>query len=179
MRAHPAGPRSGELHVDRPTGTAPADLNELDPGVWARGARRDPGGAVSLAGVDVRDLASAFGTPLMLIDESDFRSRCQDFAAAFGRASAVHYAGKAFLCSEIVRWLDDEGLALDVCTAGELTLALRAGFPAERIALHGSNKSGHELSMGMTQDFEVAIEEGATIVRIGTALFGARPKPTA
>ena len=149
MRAHPAGPRSGELHTDRPTGAAPADLNALDPGVWARGARRDPGGAVSLAGVDVRDLADSFGTPLMLIDEADFRSRCRDFAAAFGRASAVHYAGKAFLCSEVVRWLDDEGLALDVCTAGELTLALRAGFPPERIALHGSNKSGHELEMAL------------------------------
>jgi len=104
---------------------------------------------VSLAGVDVRDLADSFGTPLMLIDEADFRSRCRDFAAAFGRASAVHYAGKAFLCSEVVRWLDDEGLALDVCTAGELTLALRAGFPPERIALHGSNKSGHELEMAL------------------------------
>ncbi|HYN71236.1 MAG TPA: diaminopimelate decarboxylase, partial [Nakamurella sp.] len=149
MRVHPAGPRSGELHTDRPTGTAPADLNALDPGVWARGARRDPGGSISLAGVDVRDLASAFGTPLMLIDEADFRTRCQDFAAAFGRASAVHYAGKAFLCSEIVHWLDDEGLALDVCTAGELKLALRAGFPPERIALHGSNKSSHELSMAV------------------------------
>jgi len=104
---------------------------------------------VSLAGVDVRDLADSFGTPLMLIDEADFRGRCQDFAAAFGRASAVHYAGKAFLCSEIVRWLDDEGLALDVCTAGELRLALRAGFPPERIALHGSNKSGHELELAL------------------------------
>ena len=104
---------------------------------------------MSLAGVDVRDLADSFGTPLMLIDEADFRGRCQDFAAAFGRASAVHYAGKAFLCSEIVRWLDDEGLALDVCTAGELRLALRAGFPPERIALHGSNKSGHELELAL------------------------------
>ena len=35
------------------------------------------------------------------------------------------------------------------------------------------------LSMGMTGDFEVAIEEGATMVRIGTALFGERPKPLA
>jgi PLP dependent protein len=33
------------------------------------------------------------------------------------------------------------------------------------------------LSMGMSGDFEVAIEEGATLVRIGTALFGLRPKP--
>ena len=73
-----------------------------------------------LAGVDVRDLAEQYGTPLMVIDEADFRSRCQDFADAFGGAKGVHYAGKAFLCSEIVRWLHDEGSRLDVCTAGEL-----------------------------------------------------------
>jgi uncharacterized pyridoxal phosphate-containing UPF0001 family protein len=35
------------------------------------------------------------------------------------------------------------------------------------------------LSMGMTDDFEVAIEEGATMVRIGRAIFGPRPDPFA
>jgi len=149
VRAHPAGPRSGELHTDRPTGAAPADVNALDPAVWSRTVDRNPTGAISMAGVDVRDLAAAYGTPLMIIDEADFRSRCQDFATAFGRAGAVHYAGKAFLCTEIVRWLHDEGLALDVCTAGELNLALRAGFPPDRIALHGSNKSVHELGLAV------------------------------
>ncbi len=149
MRTHPAGPRSGELHVDRPTGPAPADLNALDPAIWPRGAARGPDGQLTLAGVDARDLAASFGTPLMTIDEDDFRGRCQDFADAYGRAGAVHYAGKAFLCSEVVRWLDEEGLSLDVCTAGELALALKAGFPAERIALHGSNKSAGELAMAV------------------------------
>ena len=149
MRTHPAGPRSGELHADRPSGGPPADLNALDPAIWPRGAGRGPDGELLLAGMDVRDLAGAYGTPLMAIDEADFRGRCQDFADAYGRAGAVHYAGKAFLCSEIVRWLDQEGLSLDVCTSGELALALKAGFPAERIALHGSNKSLDELAMAV------------------------------
>ena len=146
MRAHPAGPRSGELHTDLPAQGAPADLNLLDKNVWPRGASRVDAGSMSLAGADVRDLAEQYGTPLMVIDEADFRSRCQDFADAFGGSRGVHYAGKAFLCTEIVRWLHDEGLSLDVCTAGELGLALRAGFPAGRIALHGSNKSLGELT---------------------------------
>ncbi|HOZ58747.1 MAG TPA: diaminopimelate decarboxylase, partial [Nakamurella multipartita] len=137
MRTHPAGPRSGELHPDRPGHGAPTDLNRLDPLVWPRGATRNQDGALNLAGLDARDLTARHGTPLMVIDEADFRSRCQDFADAFGGAASVHYAGKAFLCSEIVRWLADEGLSLDVCTSGELRLALRAGFPPERIALHG------------------------------------------
>nr|WP_240188283.1 diaminopimelate decarboxylase [Nakamurella flavida] len=134
------------MHADRPADGAPADLSTLHPAVWPRNATRNADGALTLAGNDVRDLAAEHGTPLMALDEADFRSRCRDFADAFGRADAVHYAGKAFLCGEVVRWLADEGLSLDVCTGGELALALRAGFPAERIALHGSNKSAAELA---------------------------------
>ena len=58
----------------------------------------------------------------------------------------MHYAAKAFLCTEVARWVADEGLSLDVCSGGELAVALRAGFPAERIALHGNNKSVAELT---------------------------------
>jgi diaminopimelate decarboxylase len=137
------------MHPDRPGHGAPPDLNRLDPAVWPRGAGRNNRGALTLAGVDARDLTRAYGTPLMVIDEADFRSRCQDFADAFGGAAGVHYAGKAFLCSEIVRWLAEEGLSLDVCTSGELRLALRAGFPPGRIALHGSNKSDAELALAV------------------------------
>ncbi len=67
-------------------------------------------------------------------------------AAAFGGGENVHYAAKAFLCSEIARWVDEEGLSLDVASGGELAVALHAGFPAERIALHGNNKSVEELT---------------------------------
>ncbi len=143
MRAHPAGPRHGEIPADH-TSVVPTDLNDLDPAVWPRGAERS-GGVLTLAGNDVRDLAAQYGTPLLAMDEQDFRSRCQDFADAFGSASDVHYAAKAFLTSHIVKWLAQEGLSLDVCSGGELRLALLAGFPAGRIALHGSNKSQAEL----------------------------------
>jgi diaminopimelate decarboxylase len=117
----------------------------LAPNVWPRNALRDDDGEVRIAGTKVTELAQKFGTPLFVIDEADFRSRCQEIAAAFGGGDNVHYAGKAFLCSEVARWIDDEGLGLDVCSGGELTVALRAGFPAERIALHGNNKSVDEL----------------------------------
>lgn len=147
--AHPAGPRSGELLADRPAEGPPADLNALEPAVWPRSASRPPGRPVQLAGVDVRDLAAEFGTPVMVHDEADFRGRCQDYANAFGSARSVHYAGKTFLSLEILRWLREEGLSLDVCTEGELKLALRSGFPADRIAMHGSNKSMRELGLAI------------------------------
>ena len=99
-----------------------------------------------VAGIAVTQLAAEFGTPLFVIDESDFRGRCREMAAAFGNGDSVRYAAKAFLCSEIARWVDEEGLSLDVASGGELAVALNAGFPAERIALHGNNKSVDELA---------------------------------
>jgi diaminopimelate decarboxylase len=99
-----------------------------------------------MAGIPLTDLAQEYGTPLFVIDEDDFRSRCKDIAAAFGGGRNVHYAAKAFLCSEIARWIDDEGLSLDVCTGGELAVAVHADFPPERITFHGNNKSAAELT---------------------------------
>jgi diaminopimelate decarboxylase len=148
MRAHPAGPLHAGIQVPPETaGPRPLDatgLDELAPLVWPRNALRGPDGALEIAGVDVRDLAETYGTPLFVMDEDDFRSRAAEFAHAFG-AEAVHYAAKAFLCTEVARWVAEEGLSLDVASGGELAVALRAGFPAERIALHGNNKSVAEL----------------------------------
>ena len=149
MRAHPAGPRHADVVPERHSSLPPRDLNTLDPKVWPRNASRGEDGEIRLAGMDVRDLAAEYATPVMVMDEGDFRSRCHDFADAFGAAGVVHYASKAFLSGEIARWLDAEGLGLDVCSEGELAVALRAGFPADRIAFHGSNKSERELRIAV------------------------------
>ncbi|MCW2732748.1 MAG: diaminopimelate decarboxylase [Mycobacterium sp.] len=150
--AHPAGPRHAE---DTRHGSAPAcprttgEMLALAPNVWPRNAVRGADGEVSIAGVRVTQLAADYGTPLFVIDEDDFRSRCRDISAAFGGGEHVRYAAKAFLCSEIARWIDEEGLSLDVCSGGELAVALNANFPPERIALHGNNKSVAELAMAV------------------------------
>jgi diaminopimelate decarboxylase len=149
VRAHPAGPLhagiSAPPETAGPRPTSAVEMDALAPAVWPRHTVRAASGVVEIAGVDVRDLAEAYGTPLFVIDEADFRARAHAFAAAFG-PSSVHYAAKAFLCTEVARWVDEEGLALDVCSGGELVIALRAGFPAERITLHGNNKSSAELA---------------------------------
>ncbi|MCW1822694.1 diaminopimelate decarboxylase [Mycobacterium senegalense] len=118
----------------------------LAPNVWPRNLVRGDDGVVSIAGVPVTELAAEYGTPLFVIDEDDFRSRCRGIAAAFGGGEYVHYAAKAFLCSEVARWVNQEGLSLDVATGGELAVALHADFPPERITLHGNNKSVAELA---------------------------------
>ncbi|MFV8320327.1 diaminopimelate decarboxylase [Mycobacterium sp. 23] len=118
----------------------------LAPNVWPRNTIRDDDGIVEIAGVKLTDLAGEYGTPLFVIDEDDFRSRCHETAAAFGGGANVHYAAKAFLCTEIARWIEQEGLSLDVCSGGELAVALNADFPPQRITLHGNNKSVAELT---------------------------------
>ena len=142
--AHPAGPRHADvLPADRPP-APPADLNALDPAIWPRSARRADG-ILNLGGIDVRDLAGQHGTPVFVLDEEDFRGRCRDFIQAFGDQAAVFYAAKAFCCRGVLRWAAEEGLGVNVCTGGELEIALAAGVDPAMITMHGSNKLLAEL----------------------------------
>jgi diaminopimelate decarboxylase len=147
--AHPAGPRHGDvLPADHPP-AAPEDLNALYPGIWPRGARRS-GGVLTLGGVDVRDLAAEFGTPLYVCDEEDVRSRCREYLEAFGPDGRVFYAAKAFCSRAVLRWVSSEGLGIDVCTGGELEVALSAGVSSGQITMHGNNKTLDELSRAVS-----------------------------
>src|SRR5271169_2983478 len=147
--AHPAGPRHADvLPADHPP-APPNDLNALHPGIWPRGARRS-GGVLTLGGSDVRELAAEFGTPLYVCDEDDVRSRCRDYTEAFGPQARVFYAAKAFCSRAVLRWVSSEGLGIDVCTGGELEVALSAGGPAEQITLHGNNKTLDELARAIS-----------------------------
>ena len=148
MRVHPAGPRSGELAHEGAHHGPPADLDELAPAVWPLGVERATEGYLTVRGHDVRDLVAEHGSPVFLLDEADLRQRCRDYRDAFGGAS-VFYAAKAFLCVAVARWVEEEGLGLDVCTGGELAVAVRAGFPGERLLMHGNNKSTAELSAAL------------------------------
>ncbi len=142
--AHPAGPRHGDVMPDAHPSQAPADPNAIDPSIWPMSAQRI-GGVLHIGGAPITALAAEHGTPALVVDENDLRTRARAYTDAFAGVD-VYYAGKAFLCTTVARWIADEGLGLDVCTGGELAVALAAGFPAERIGVHGNNKSGAELS---------------------------------
>ena len=165
MNVHPAGPRHAE---EIQQGSAPpqprsvADLLALAPNVWPHNTVRGDDGVVRVAGIAVTELAERYGTPLFVIDEDDFRGRCREMAAAFGGGANVHYAAKAFLCGEIARWIAEEGLSLDVASGGELAVALHAGFPAERIALHGNNKSVDELTAAVKAGIGYVVVDSMT-----------------
>jgi diaminopimelate decarboxylase len=146
MRAHEAGALHGDLGTSGPAWLRePVDVNALVPQLWPRTVTRADAGDLTIGGVSVRDLAAEHGTPAYFLDEMDLRGRCRDFASAFAGAD-VYYAGKSFLCKAVVKIINEEGLFLDVCTGGELAVALAAGFPAERMGFHGNNKSVSELT---------------------------------
>ena len=104
-------------------------------------------GRLSIGGLDVVDLAHKYGTPLFIYDEDQLRARCREAVAAF--PDGVAYATKAFLCTAMARLAHEEGMHLDVATGGELHIALAAGVPADRLVLHGNNKSAAELQMAL------------------------------
>lgn len=103
----------------------------------------DAEGRLAIGGVDVLDLAAEHGTPLFVYDEDHLRARCREAVAAFGEG--VAYGSKAFLCLAMARLVHEEGMHLDVSTAGELHVALAAGVPPDKLILHGNNKSLDEI----------------------------------
>lgn len=107
----------------------------------------DDTGRLSIGGCDVLELAEEFGTPLFVYDEDHLRARCREAVSAFG--DGVAYAAKAFLCTAMARLAHEEGMHIDVASGGELYVVLAAGVPAERIVLHGNNKSSDELRQAL------------------------------
>jgi len=130
----------------------PDDANALADGLWSRNAVRDPAGELVIGGRTASSLAAEFGTPLFVLDERDVRERARETKAAFdaefarvGSAAKVYYAGKAFLTTQVAAWMAEAGLNIDVCSGGELAVALAARVDPARLGLHGNNKSEAEI----------------------------------
>ena len=132
---------------------------------------------MQLAGHDLRDLAREWGTPAYLVDEADVRARAREYKEAFEQAFAavgtgcdVYYAGKAFLSTAMARLVAQEGLRLDVCTGGELTVARRAGVPGADLALHGNNKSTAEIDAALAAGVgRIVVDSMVEIDRVADA----------
>jgi diaminopimelate decarboxylase len=130
----------------------PDDANALVDSLWPASAARADSGELVIGGCSAVSLAARFGTPLYVVDETDVRTRAAELRTAFetefariGTSVRIYYAGKAFLTTEFARWMVAEGLNIDVCTGGELAVALAAGTPAHRLGFHGNNKSLAEI----------------------------------
>ncbi|MDX3240303.1 diaminopimelate decarboxylase [Streptomyces sp. ME18-1-4] len=134
--------------------------------VWPRSARPEADGDVSVGGVSLAEAADRFGTPLYMLDEQEVRERCRTYRTAFPDADIV-YAAKAFLCRAIVHWVQEEGLGLDVCSAGELSLAVTTGFSPENIVMHGNAKSPEDLRTALRLGVgRIVVDSASEIARL-------------
>ncbi|MGD8168977.1 diaminopimelate decarboxylase [Herbiconiux sp. P16] len=155
----------------------PDDANALPAPIWSRTATRTLEGEIAIGGVTAGALAAEFGTPLYVVDETDARSRARELRDAFsaeaarvGTSAKIYYAGKAFLSIEIARWMAAEGLSIDVCSGGELAVALAAGVDPARIGLHGNNKSLAEIDRAVAAGVGViAIDSAIEVERVAEA----------
>jgi diaminopimelate decarboxylase len=126
-------------------------------------------GRLNVGGCDAAELAERFGTPLVVLDRQTVEQRAAAFTSVL-EPERVFYAGKAFLCVALCELLNELGLGLDVCSEGELTTALRARFPADRIVLHGNNKSLEELRLAADAGVgRVVVDSFDELDRLGTA----------
>ena len=117
--------------------------------MWSRAISFEKG-HLTISGLSARELATQFGTPTFFIDEDHFRARATAWAQAlqsnFGASAGnVYYAAKAFICIDVARWIKEEGIGIDVCTGGELAVALAGGIDPKKIEVHGNNKSVAEI----------------------------------
>ena len=107
------------------------------------------GGALSIAGCTAEKLVKEFGSPIFVLDQDDFYLRTKAWQAALNESfgsGKIYYAAKSFICVEVAKWLKELKVGLDVCTGGELAIALAADFPASDIEFHGNNKSEVEIT---------------------------------
>ncbi|WPU08031.1 diaminopimelate decarboxylase [Pseudarthrobacter oxydans] len=155
--------------------SVPADLNALEPKMWAQDAARNESGELTIDGIPVSELQRQYGTPLFVMSETDFRARARAFSDAFNNAFAdicggvdVYYAGKSFLCTAVVRWVEEEGLRLDTASGGELAVAAKAGIPGADVALHGNNKSDGEIHRALDMKLgRIVVDSLSELVRVG------------
>ena len=130
-------------------------------GMWSKNISFEQG-QLHLSGVSATKLAQDFGTPSFFIDEEDFRARALGWKNSlqdnFGsQAGDVFYAAKAFISVEVARWIRDLGIGIDVCTGGELAVALAGGIDPQKIEVHGNNKSLAEIDQAVRAGVKVIV----------------------
>ena len=133
------------------------------------------GAELSIAGITAKTLAKEFGTPTFFIDEADFRERAlawdKALKDAFGsHAGTVYYASKAFICTEVARWIKEIGIGIDVSTGGEMAVALAGSIDPSKIEVHGNNKSLGEIEKAISVGVEaIVIDSLYEIERVAEA----------
>jgi diaminopimelate decarboxylase len=148
--------------------------DHLETGLWPRSTSLGEDGELLLAGARVSHLAARFGTPSYLIDEQQVRDVARAYREALPEAE-VAYASKALCTRAVLRWVAEEGLSLDTCSAGEIAVARSIGFPAERILLHGNAKTPEDLKAALAYGVRrIVLDSLDEIEQLGALAHGAQ-----
>ncbi|MFB9923583.1 diaminopimelate decarboxylase [Amycolatopsis halotolerans] len=148
--------------------------DHLEPGLWPQGTRLGEGGELLFAGAPVSHLAARFGTPAYLLDEEQVRNTARAYRRALPEAD-VAFASKALCTRAVLRWVAEEGLSLDTCSAGEIAVARAVGFPAERILLHGNAKTPEDLKAALQYGVgRIVLDSLDEVEQLGALAHGAQ-----
>ncbi|HHU38233.1 MAG TPA: diaminopimelate decarboxylase [Propionibacterium sp.] len=162
---------AGSIHADATSAAPvwlvkPSDPNELVEGLWSGTVVRDGEGELRIGGLGASEIVEQEGSPVYVVDEVDFKGRALTWREAFA-GWHIYYASKSFLTGTVARWIDEQGLGLDVASMGEMTVALRAGFDPARMALHGNNKSEDELRLALSRGIgRIVVDSSDEIARL-------------
>ncbi|WP_327101986.1 diaminopimelate decarboxylase [Nocardia vinacea] len=143
--------------------------SRLDSAVWPQDTHYDDDGKITLGGVALADIADQYGTATYVLDEHEVRTRCRAYKKAFPEAEII-YAGKALMIRAVAEWVTQEGLSVDVCSAGELAIAIAAGVDPKRIVLHGNGKSFDELEAAVHSRVGRIVIDSMTEITLLSAL---------
>jgi diaminopimelate decarboxylase len=129
--------------------------------MWSQNASLS-GGTLSLAGISAAQLAKDFGTPTFFLDEAAYRSRALTWHNGLQRefgphAGTIYYAAKSFICTAVAQWISEIGIGIDVCTGGELAVALAGGINPSKIEVHGNNKSVAEIDRAVSAGVKMIV----------------------
>lgn len=133
------------------------------------------GGQLHISGISASTLARDFGTPTFFLDENDFLERAQSWNTAlhqhFGdNAGTIYYAAKSFICTSVAKWIAELGIGIDVCTGGELAVALAGGINPANIEMHGNNKSVAEIDRAVSVGVQtIVVDSLHEIARVAAA----------
>ncbi|MFD2468389.1 diaminopimelate decarboxylase [Amycolatopsis silviterrae] len=148
--------------------------DHLEPGLWPQGTKLGESGELLFAGAPVSHLAARFGTPAYLLDEEHVRETARAYRRALPEAD-VAFASKALCTRAVLRWVAEEGLSLDTCSAGEIAVARAVGFPAERILLHGNAKTPEDLKAALQYGVgRIVLDSLDEVEQLGALAHGAQ-----
>jgi len=142
--------------------------------MWSKNASFESG-VLHLAGIPAAQLAEEFGTPTFFLDEDAFKSRAlawnKGLHDEFGaHAGTIFYAAKSFISTAVAQWIEEAGIGIDVCTGGELAVALAGGIAPSKIELHGNNKSVAEIDRAVKIGIKtIVIDSLIEVERVATA----------